>query len=449
MKKKILGFIFALCLIIPCAIVLSACMNDDSGYVGLTYIVDGTEYATRAYGAELDNPQAPQKENYIFKGWFLDKDSWEEELTQEKVDDFAGKGEGVNVYAKWQSIFRVSGNSITGFTSDAGWESLMSSYTTLNIPNHIKDCSVDVDIHSIGSYGLRLNYVGTINIAEGITTIGKWALNNYASSARLNVINLPASLISLAENFAYAPNLTRISIAEGNSMYYSDSSCLIERDTNKLVMGCKNGAISSQVTQIGEYAFTNRNITRMNIPEGVTSIYLSAFSDCKNLVSLRVPSTCTEIITNTVNLRSSYKITSITVDSNNSRYYSTSNIIIDKEEKAIIVGLTSSSIPRDESVKKIKAKAFVFGASQSFYHVVSKNIEEIEQYAFDLYDETSGGSMGDVKIFFEYELNNIPSGYHIQVINTQYYYYSETKPTGNTERNYWHYDEDGTTPVVW
>ena len=33
-------------------------------------------------------------------------------------------------------------------------------------------------------------------------------------------------------------------------------------------------------------------------------------------------------------------------------------------------------------------------------------------------------------------------------IKYEFYIYSETQPT-DTEHKYWHYDEDGKTPVIW
>lgn len=44
------------------------------------------------------------------------------------------------------------------------------------------------------------------------------------------------------------------------------------------------------------------------------------------------------------------------------------------------------------------------------------------------------------------EWNNVKNN-DSKVASVKEYFYSETKPT--TSGNYWHYDVDGVTPVVW
>lgn len=52
----------------------------------------------------------------------------------------------------------------------------------------------------------------------------------------------------------------------------------------------------SGATRIGQYAFSYcKKLTSITIPSGVTVIYSSVFQDCSNLVSITIPSTVTDI----------------------------------------------------------------------------------------------------------------------------------------------------------
>ena len=91
----------------------------------------------------------------------------------------------------------------------------------------------------------------SITIPEGVTSIGSYALSECSS---LTSVSLPSTLTSIGDSaFNYCSSLTSISIPEG-------------------------------VTSIGEYAFQHcSNLTSVSLPSTLTSIFHYAFSECSSL----------------------------------------------------------------------------------------------------------------------------------------------------------------------
>ena len=78
-------------------------------------------------------------------------------------------------------------------------------------------------------------------------------------------------------------NLKQIIIAEGNAKYDSRDNCnaIIEKETNKLIIGGYSSTIPNNVVSIGDGAFSGcKSLTSITIPNSVTSIGRSAFSGC-------------------------------------------------------------------------------------------------------------------------------------------------------------------------
>ena len=123
--------------------------------------------------------------------------------------------------------------------------------------------------------------------------------------------------------FANCYGLESIHVAEGNPKYYAEGNCLIERDTMKLVSGCKNSIIPENVTSIGSHAFWGcRGLTDIVIPPEITSIDYDAFMDCRGLESIRVAE-------------------------GNPKYYAEGNCLIERDTMKLVRGCKNSIIPED------------------------------------------------------------------------------------------------------
>lgn len=138
------------------------------------------------------------------------------------------------------------------------------------------------------------NIPANVVIPAGITTIKDQA---FAFSNSIISITIPKSVTSIG-SFGYCKNLASIIVEEGNTNYYSEGNCLIERQTKTLLVGCYNSTIPTDgsVTNIGNNAFAGLlTLTTITIPEGVTSIGTGAFSYSTELETLYIPNSITSI----------------------------------------------------------------------------------------------------------------------------------------------------------
>ena len=156
------------------------------------------------------------------------------------------------------------------------------------------------------------------------------------------------------------------------------------------------------VKAIASNAFTNKRITAIYIPNGVTSIGDQAFAYCGGLESITFPDSVTSIGMHAFIY--CYKIESITipesiinidygafftcvglnsiiVDENNPVYHSSGNCLIETESKTLITGCNNSVIPTDGSVTSIGDRAFLqYSGIESI--TIPESVTSISEWAF-------------------------------------------------------------------
>ena len=138
--------------------------------------------------------------------------------------------------------------------------------------------------------------LSTMTISSSVTSIGSLA---FSACSSLTSVRIPSSVTNIEPAaFGNCSNLSSIIVEEGNLVYDSRDNCnaIIETRTNTLILGCPSTTIPSNVTSIGNSAFSNcDNLTSVTIPEGVTSIGEDAFLYCYDLTSVTIPSSVTSI----------------------------------------------------------------------------------------------------------------------------------------------------------
>ncbi len=133
-----------------------------------------------------------------------------------------------------------------------------------------------------------------ITIPEGVKTIDDRA---FAGCSTFTTISLPTSVTKIGNDaFFGCTSVLSVNVAPLNAVYTSVNNCLINKETQTLLLGCTNGVIPSGVTTIADNAFYMRKaLTSIVVPEGVTTIGDSAFFMCEGATTIILPKSLTEI----------------------------------------------------------------------------------------------------------------------------------------------------------
>lgn len=185
------------------------------------------------------------------------------------------------------------------------------SLKIVSIPSKIPVEGTEYPVKAIGGRAFSSTYITSVEIADGLETIGQEAFSNCEQLAKLSLpstlvtiessafnncrrlagITIPASVKTIGNNaLSGCYNLETIEVADGNEAYESlGSNVIIERKTKTLLLGCKNSTIPDGVAAIGALAFNNCQIEKIQFPETVKSIGDYAFASCRYLTEVILP----------------------------------------------------------------------------------------------------------------------------------------------------------------
>ena len=248
-------------------------------------------------------------------------------------------------------------------------------------------------------------------------------------------INLPASV---EEVYQYAfDNISGTIYYEGDLtdwLNMQDSEGTLTNSLQTIYFSGKELAgaleIPYGITIIRANAFRYfKKITSISIPDSVTSIGDEAFRGCSSLTSITIPDGVTNIG------KSAFDDCSNIIQKENGVSY-VDKWVIDYNSSVTSVTLRSDTVG-------IANYAF-FACSSLTNIMIPSGVVSIGNHAFfdcnkftNIYYYGSEDEWGNIDIGF----------YNNSLLEATRYYYSQTQPT--EEGNFWHYDADGVTPVIW
>lgn len=178
--KKLLMILLAVCLIAG----LAAC-NDTTEVYSLTFDTQGGGENTVIVldgSAELAFPPEPQKEGYLFAGWFFDKDVWQQPVSLSLILQ-TGIAENKTVYARWNpKDTPIDPTEKPDVTFDTNGGAAVPAYTDIEV---IETAPVPTraGYQFLGWFeneGDQLSVVFPYWPEDDITLIAKWRMINYS-----------------------------------------------------------------------------------------------------------------------------------------------------------------------------------------------------------------------------------------------------------------------------
>ena len=243
--------------------------------------------------ADLYVPEGKIEAYKKYEGWTMFRNIYDGNLKEITIGDLAYS---LNSSTKEATVLK---------------EDNYSEIKTVSVPSTIKVDGVNYSVKEIGARAFSGTSIVSVEIATGIETIAQEAFSNceqlsklslpstlvtieqsaFNNCRRLTGIKIPASVKTIGSNaLSGCYNLESIEVVDGNKVYESlGSNVIVERNTNTLLLGCKNSVIPSSVAAIGAEAFYNCQIARIQIPESVKSIGYNAFASCDYLTEVTLP----------------------------------------------------------------------------------------------------------------------------------------------------------------
>ncbi|MBR2353704.1 MAG: leucine-rich repeat domain-containing protein [Clostridia bacterium] len=235
-----------------------------------------------------------------------------DQITGTSIEFPAKSPEGLTV-----SRFAINGDSdsITSITFPEGITKISDSFSrctaleTVKLPstlveidsNVFKGCtalksiSLPSSLEKIGGGAFAGTGLTTVKLPDSVTAFSG-AFDDCASLTSIHISKNATKYLS-SFDLKNCPAISTITVSEDNPVYHAVNNCLIHTESKELRMACKTSQIpdDGSVTVIGSGAFSGLPMTTITIPEGITALKSSAFSDCTNLKTISLPSTLTTI----------------------------------------------------------------------------------------------------------------------------------------------------------
>lgn len=196
-----------------------------------------------------------------FKGWFISG-------TDTQIKEYNFIGESCTLEARIEFGLYQNGELVQS------WENLVAQY-----PEAFPDGGTKIAANNKSSSYLT-SLSGDLIIDNSVTEIGNYSFGNCTG---FTSIIIPSSVNTIgASAFVFCDGLEKIEVADGNPKYCSSGNCLVDNDSNTVILGCKNSVSPDGVTNIGSYAFYHCDGLSITINGNVTTIGDSAYFQATN-----------------------------------------------------------------------------------------------------------------------------------------------------------------------
>lgn len=267
MKKKLLSFIFAFCLVIPCVFLLCACGNDKNlNYIKVS-LADG-EYSASIYETR-DFGNTTGLNNIKIKAYYSDNSNENVELTNAQIT--------VSFSADGSEQSRVT-KTFEEYTQMCEDSNLTAGFWRLTLNYKDNSCEVNIDVRKVNNTS---NF--TLNVTSRVGNIGK---NQIYYGTKFKGIDYSVfnGNTQLDDSM-----IEKICILEDSTYYAYDISSLTQEEIDALPK--PNEIVDSENYQVGELSNELSNLE--NIKPGKYLIfaeikeqenYLKSYSAYQTLV---------------------------------------------------------------------------------------------------------------------------------------------------------------------
>jgi hypothetical protein len=222
--------------------------------------------------------------------------------------------------------------TITGYTCTNGVVTIPNCINGLRVTSigtgafqncaNLTSVSIPNSVTNIGDWAFdQCISLANLTIGTNVTSIGAVAFNECLSLANVTIPNSVSSIAGQAFSFCYSltnvtigksvasigeeafywcSSLTVITVDPQNTNYSSVDGVLFNKSQTALIQYpiSKAGTsytLPNSLTNIGDYAFADCNLTSVMIPNNITSIGVEAFYECSSLTNVMIGNSVTSI----------------------------------------------------------------------------------------------------------------------------------------------------------
>ena len=273
---------------------------------------DFDDYSNLEIGNTIESLPSPTILNKCFTGWYLDNSG------NNKIDFPYEITAAVTLYPIYLDAtsdiqYTYASNAYTVKAGTSAATGYVGTATNIVIPDIYDNGTNGIKpVTAIGAYAFRSkSAIVSVVIPEKVISIGDYA---FYGCSKLTSITIPDSVVSM-----------------GTYVFYNCSRLT-------------NVTVGSRVSSIGSYAFYGcSTLTSITIPDSVTSIGTYAFDYCSGLTSITIGSGVISI--GAYAFYDCNGLTSIIVSSDNAKYRSGGNCLIENSSNKLILGCNNSVIP--------------------------------------------------------------------------------------------------------